>query len=71
MYLLLYCIKERIAGGQRRGMPWKNNTHKKELMFDVEYLSAQGYANNRATYPEHDFPIAVVKVNVETYEVNM
>ena len=43
----------------------------KELMFDVEYLSAQGYANNRATYPEHDFPIAVVKVNVETYEVNM
>ena len=47
------------------------NSKCKELMFDVEYLSAQGYAENRATYPEHDFPIAVVKVNVETYEVSM
>ena len=43
----------------------------KELMFDVEYLSAGDYYYNRASYPEYDFPIAVVKVNVKTYEVRM
>ena len=43
----------------------------KELIFDVEYLSAGDYYYNRASYPEYDFPIAVVKVNVKTYEVKM
>jgi hypothetical protein len=47
------------------------DTKCKELMFDVEYLSAGDYYHNRALYPEYDFPIAVVKVNVNTYEVRM
>ena len=43
----------------------------KELMFDVEYLSASDYYHNRASYPEYDFPVAVVRVNVKTYEVKI
>ena len=43
----------------------------KELMFDVEYLSASDYYHNRASYPEYDFPVAIVRVNVKTYEVKI
>ena len=41
----------------------------KELLFDVEYLSVTDYHFNRASYPEYHCPIAIVKVNVKTYEV--